>query len=117
MANDEHVALLKKGVAAWTAWRDATRAARHCRLALLQSAAGWLPTAAPHNELTRDASYTPRRFVLLAAQRRQYREVTGAAARPELLRAQPPTLMAQPAPQDPLRQIVIKACLRVFILP
>jgi hypothetical protein len=31
--------------------------------ATLWSAAGWLPTAAPHNELTRGASYTPRRFV------------------------------------------------------
>src|SRR5215469_3139211 len=25
MANDEHVALLKKGVAAWNAWRDENR--------------------------------------------------------------------------------------------
>ena len=25
MANDEHVAMLKKGVAAWNAWRDENR--------------------------------------------------------------------------------------------
>jgi hypothetical protein len=28
MANDDHIALLKKGVAAWNAWRDENRSIR-----------------------------------------------------------------------------------------
>jgi hypothetical protein len=35
----------------------------------LRSAAGWLPTAAPHNDLTRGASYAPRRIVCSTAHR------------------------------------------------